>query len=235
MLESPRAIAATVVAALVCAVAASAQTSSTGPMVPRPPGTVVQSSFAYLNGVAPNAQWRAVASRQPLGTSNGRKFFQWYLTFFGSRQHAYRLRYQSPTNGGPLARVVKGSGTDMWFPVQELRIVGVASLMGEGLQQFVVQSHEMGADCGSATVVVYAGGPGASVIPAVSVANPCELTATIASGKDSILLRGPYYGPNAPMCCPTKSNASAVLSCRSGHWTESPNYYKLYVGHLPPA
>ncbi len=234
MIEPRRAILAAIVAAF-CVVPASAQTSATGPMVPSPPGSIVQSSFAYLNGVAPNAQWRAVTSRQPLGTSNGRRFYQWYLSFYGSRQHAYRLRYQSPTNGGPVARVVKGNGTDMWFPVQELHIVGVASLKGDGAQQFVVQSHEMAADCGSATVVVFAGGPEANVAPAVSVANPCELTATIVPGKDAILLRGPYYGPNAPMCCPTKTNASATLRYRGGHWIESPSYYKLYVGHLPPA
>jgi hypothetical protein len=242
MLQSRRAIIPAIVAAF-CVVAASAQTPApsraegpaTGPMLPRPPGTVTQSSFAYLNGVAPDARWRAVASRQMLGISNGRQFYQWYLSFYGSRQHAYRLRYQSPTNGGPLARVVRGSGTDMWFPVQELRIVGVASLEGENAQQFVVQSHEMAADCGSATVVVYAGGPAASVVPAVSAANPCELTATIAPDERSILLRGPYYGPKAPTCCPTNASASAVLRYRNGRWIESPDYYKLYVGHLPPA
>ncbi|HEY6325180.1 MAG TPA: hypothetical protein VIW73_01510, partial [Candidatus Cybelea sp.] len=204
------------------------------PMVPKPPGTIVQNAFVYFNGVAPNAQWRAVASKQHLGASNGRQFYQWYLSFYGSRQQAYRLRYQSPTSGGPLARVVKGSGTDMWFPVQELRIVGAAWLTPEHAQQLVVQSHEMAADCGSATVAVYAGGPGASVIPTVSVANPCELTATIAPDKESVILRGPYYGPKAPLCCPTKTNASAVLRYRNGQWTESPDYFKRYVGRLPP-
>lgn len=204
------------------------------PMVPSPPGTVVQSAFVYFNGVAPNAQWRAVASRRLLGTSNGRRFYQWYLSFYGSRQHAYRLRYQSPTNGGPLGRVVKGNGTDMWFPAQELRVIGPASLTGDGTQQLVVQSHEMAADCGSATVVVYAGGPSASVVPAVSAANPCELTAAIAPDKNSILLHGPYYGSKAPTCCPTKADASAVLRYRNGQWIETPDYYKLYVGHLPP-
>jgi len=240
MLESRRAIAATIAAALVCvpstifgAGSASAQTNA--PMVPKPPGTIAQSVFVFFNGVASNAQWRAVASKQHLGASHGRQFYQWYLTFYGSRQQAYRLRYQSPADGGPLARVVKGNGTDMWFPVQELRIVGAASLTGESAQQLVVQSHEMAADCGSATVAVFAGGPGASVIPAVSVTNPCELTATIAPDRQSVVLRGPYYSPNAPMCCPTKPRASAVLRYRSGQWTESPNYFKLYVGHLPPA
>lgn len=233
MVESHRAIVATIAAALVCGVSASAQTSN-GPMVPKPPGTIVQSAFVHFNRVAPNSQWRAVASKQHLGSSNGRQFYQWYLSFYGSRQQAYRLRYQSPTSGGPLARVVKGNGTDMWFPVQELRIVGAASLTREDAQQLVVQSHEMAADCGSATVAVFAEGSGASVIPAVSVANPCELTATIAPDKDSIVLRGPYYGPKAALCCPTKAAASAVLRYRSGQWIESPNYYKLYVGHLPP-
>jgi hypothetical protein len=235
MIKPHRAIVATIAAALVCVVSASAPTPAAGPMVPKPPGAIVQSIFVNFNGGAPNGQWRAVASKQHLGSSNGRQFYQWYLTFYGSRQHAYRLRYQSPTNGGPLARVVKGSGTDMWFPVQELRIVGAASLTREGAQQLVVQSHEMAADCGSATVAVFAGGPGASVIPAVSAANPCELTATIAPDKGSMVLHGPYYGPKAPMCCPTKPTATAVLRYRSGQWIESPDYYKLYVRHLPPA
>jgi hypothetical protein len=205
------------------------------PMVPSPPGTIVQTAFVYFNGVAPNAQWRAVASRRLLGESNGRRFYQWYLSVYGSRQQAYRLRYQSPADGGPLGRVVKGNGTDMWFPSQKLRIVGAASLTGDGAEQLVVQSHEMAADCGSAVVVVYGGGPSASVVPAVSVANPCELTATVAPDKNSILLRGPYYDEKAPTCCPTKPNASAVLHYHGGRWIETPNYYKLYVGHLPPA
>jgi len=231
MVEKHRVIIAALIAALVWSVAASAQTA---PMVPKPPGSIVQSTFGYLNGVAPDAQWRAVASRQLLGTRDGRPFYQWYFSVYASRREAYRLRYQSPTSGGPLSRVVKADGAAMSFPVAELRIDGAASLMREGVQQFVVQSHEMAADCGSATVAVFAGGPGASVVPAVSVANPCELTATIAAGRDSIVLRGPYYALKAPLCCPTKANASAVLRYRSGQWMESPKYYKLYVGHLPP-
>ncbi len=237
--ELQRAIVAAIAAALVCGPSTALRTGSVegpanGPMVPRPPGTIVQSVFVHFNGVASNAQWRGVASRQHLGSSNGRQFYQWYLTFYGSRQQAYRMRYQSPTNGGPLARIVKGSGTDMWFPVQELRIVGAAALTRDGAQQLVVQSHEMAADCGSATVAVFGGGAGASVIPVVSVANPRELTATIAPDKESIVLHGPYFASKAALCCPTKAGASAALRYRRGQWIESPNYYKLYVGHLPP-
>jgi hypothetical protein len=218
---------------LVCVVAAAAQPTH-GALVPPPPGGVVQNQRVYLNGQAMNGQWRAVASKKLVGASNGNQFYQWYLSIYAPRSAAYRLRYQSPVNGGPLERVTKANGASMWFPVQELRIVGAADLMRPGVQQLVVQSHEMAADCGSSTVTVFAGGPGGSVVPAASVANPCELSATIVRSDNSISLAGPYYSATAPMCCPTKPKASAVLRYRGGRWIESPSYYKLYPGRLPP-
>jgi hypothetical protein len=115
----------------------------------------------------------------------------------------------------------------MWFPVQQLHIVGAAKLMGSPTQQLVVQSHEMAADCGGATVTVFASGPGDSVVRAVSVTNPCELTATIGADGASIKLKGPYYSATAPMCCPTKNAASAVLRYNGGKWVETPNYFKI--------
>lgn len=202
-------------------------------LMPVPPGTIVQNSAVYLNGQTMNGQWRAVASKKLVGASNGTEFYQWYLSVYAMRSDAYHLRYQSPANGGPLSRVTQAAGAKMWFPVQELRIVGPAELMASGVQQLVVQSHEMAADCGSSTVTIFASVPGGSIAPVVSAQNPCELSATIVRGHKTILLQGPYYAANAAMCCPTKPKASATLSYRNGKWIESPNYYKLHPGRLP--
>ena len=54
-----------------------------------------------------------------------------------------------------------------------------------------------------------------------------ELRATIGADGTSIELAGPYYNASAPMCCPTKNSASAVLRYRGGKWVETPNYFKI--------
>ena len=222
------------VAIVFCAAAGFAQQPIA--FTPAPPGTLVQSQPVALGGETAAGQWRAIASNRLVGAANGTKFYQWYLSIYALRRGAYRLRYQSPGNGGPLARVTQASGgVKMWFPVQDLQIVGAARLMQPGVQQLVVRSHEAGADCGAGTVSVFASGPAGSVVPAVSVYNPCELKATILTGQNALLLAGPYYAADAAMCCPTKTSASAVLRYHDGKWSESPNYYKLFIGKLPPA
>lgn len=206
---------------------------------PAPPGTVVQDRLVYLSGEAMHSQWRAVASKKLAGAANGTSYYQWYLSIYSIDETTYRRKYESPANGGPLSTVEKApGGSSMWYPLQTMQIVGSAELVKSGVQQLVVQSHETGADCGSAIVSVFTVDAKGAVVPAVSLRNGCELTATIAHGhgavRDSILLRGPYYSATAPMCCPTKPKATAVLSYRNGKWVEIPRYYALYPGAFPP-
>lgn len=203
---------------------------------PAPPGSSVQSQLVYLNGEAMHSQWRAVASKKLVGAANGYSFYQWYLSIYAIDEATYRLKYQSPANGGPLARVTQVHGAKMWFPMQELRIVGAAELMQPATQQLVVQSHETGADCGAATVSVLTSNAVGQVAPAVSVQNGCELSASIVHGAngDTIALSGPYYGPNAALCCPIKPHASATLRYADGKWSVKPNYFQLYPGRFPP-
>lgn len=208
--------------------------------VPAPPGTVSQNQLVYLTGEAMHAQWRAVASKQLIGQGNGTTFYQWYLSVYALDGSTYRLKYQSPANGGPLSKVTQASGgAKMWFPVQTLQIAGTGEFQKAGVQQLVVSSHEMAADCGSAMVSVLAANADGTVVPAVSVRNGCSLKATIAHAKtpgarDAIVLSGPYYNATAPMCCPTKAKAAAVLSYRNGTWTETPKYYSFHAGKFPP-
>lgn len=226
-----------VFAALSLLVATAAVARGDAPaLVPAPPGSVTQSQPLYLTGGPEHAIWRAVASKELVGTAGGTKFYQWYLSIYSLRRGALRLRYQSPRNGGPLARVGQAGGAKMWSPLQDARLIGAGQFLHPGVQQLVVQSHEMAADCGSSTVTVFASTPGGSAGPAVSVGNPCELTAAIERGKngDVVRLNGPYYAADAPMCCPTKSHASAVLSHFGGKWTVTPSYFKLYAGRFPP-
>ncbi len=223
MNRSHRVVAFVIVAALAVAASAHAQ----GPaLVPAAPGTVVQSQTADLTPSAPGGPWRAVASKKVVGSGNGQTFYQWYLSVYAPRQSTFRLRYQSPANGGPLERVAQASGAKMWFPVQQLHIVGAAPLMGGGAAQLVVQSHEMAADCGSAAVTVLKAGSSDNVFRAVSVVNPCDLIAKIGADHVSIELTGPYYDANAPMCCPTKNHATAVLRYNGVRWVETPSYFK---------
>ena len=230
------------VAALLLVVPAGAQEPSATPhylFEPAPPGTIMQAQFVDLAGEVMHGQWQAVLSRKQVGNENGQSFYQWYLTIYAVSGSVFRVRYQSPGNGGPLSRVKRAAGSSkMWFPVQSVRIVGVAELMQSGVQQLVVESHEMSADCGASTVTAFMSNGKGNVVPAVAVRNGCALKATIARGngnlRDAIVLSGPYYNKTAPMCCPTKARASAVLTYRNNAWTQTPNYYEFYAGKLPP-
>lgn len=220
---------ARIIVTLAAMIAALAPASAKDAFLPPAPGGVVQTRDVAFNGESANDRWRAVVSKKLAGAGNGREFYQWYLSIYALRRGVFRLRYQSPGNGGPLARVTQANGAKMWFPVQELRIVGSPTLMRPGVQQLVVQSHEMAADCGSATVTVFASGPGGSVVPAATVENPCDLNATIVrvGNGDALELTGPYYAPNAALCCPKKPHATAVLRFRDGRWVESSNYFTI--------
>jgi hypothetical protein len=221
-----KSLAASIGIALCCVIAAFAQMPPYS-FMPAVPGSVAQSESIAFNGKNANDRWQAVVSKQLLGSGNGRSFYQWYLSIYALRRGAYRLRYESPGNGGPLSRVEQANGAKMWFPVQAVTIVGAAPLMRKGVQQLIVQSHEMSADCGSATVTIFATKPGGSVGPVATVTNPCDFGAKIAADGASVELTGPYYAANAPLCCPTKAHVTAVLRYRDGKWTESPNYFKV--------
>lgn len=194
---------------------------------PSPPGKLVQSQGVAFNGERSGAAWSAVVSKQLVGSGNGQEFYQWHLSIYAMQRGAYRLRYESPKNGGPLSRVAQANGVKMWYPVQDINIVGSAALMHSGARQFIVRTHEMAADCGSATVTLFGTKPGGSIGPILSVENPCDLSAKIAADGASLVLEGPYYGANAPLCCPTKPHATATLRYRNGKWSETPNYFKF--------
>jgi hypothetical protein len=199
---------------------------------PKPPGTIAQNQLVYLDGEAMHSQWRAVASKKLVGTASNTTFNQWYLSIYAIDGTTYKLKYQSPANGGPLSSVEKAKGADLWFPLQQLQIVGAAELMQPAVQQLVVQSHESAADCGAGFVTVLTVNGAGKVVPAVSVRNGCDLSATIlhAIGGTVIKLTGPYYSASAAMCCPTKAHASAILRYRNGAWTETPKYYEFFAG-----
>jgi hypothetical protein len=221
----------TVIIALLLSATAAAQTTPT--FVPVAPGSPVARQLVALDGLA-HARWEAVASKKLVGTGNGRDFYQWYLSIYAPRAGAYRIRYQSPRNGGPLERVAQANGAKMWFPVQDLKIVGAAQLMRKHYEQLVVSSHAMAADCGSATVTVFTAGTAGRAVPAVTVTNSCDLAVKIVNQPDGpvLELRGPYYGAGAPLCCPTNAKATAVLGYRHGKWSETPNYFKVEGGPL---
>jgi hypothetical protein len=204
---------------------------------PQPPGTIVASQVVYLAGQAMHSQWRGVLSKKFVGQSAGMNFYQWYVSIYAIDDSTYRLKYQSPGNGGPYDKLSHTSDASMWFPAQSGSIVGAAQLMGSGIEQLVVVTHQTGADCGSADLTIFAyDSKKQKVVPAATVENGCELQVKIvhdAKGADTLLLSGPYYNDTAPMCCPTKPKASATLSYINGTWVEKPNYYKLFPNAFP--
>jgi hypothetical protein len=204
---------------------------------PPPPGTVVQSQVVYLAGQAMHSQWRGVISKRVAGKGSGTTFYQWYLSIYTIDETAYHLAYQSPRDGGPLSKVEKASGGDMWYPLQSAQIVGTAQLMQPAVEQLIVSSHETGADCGSATVTVLHVNAAGKVVPAVTLQNNCSLSVRVSQGTggvpDALILNGPFYNSTAPNCCPTKAKAVATLRYRNGAWIEKPKYFTLYPNAFP--
>jgi hypothetical protein len=200
------------------------------------PGTIQQNQLLYLAGDAMHSQWRAILSKKQVGSSGHDVFYQWYLSIYAIDGTTYKLQYQSPRNGGPFSNVTKANGAPLWFPVQSGKIDAPIALMMEGKDNLVVESHEMSADCGSGVVAVFTTDNTGKVVPAVSARNGCELTASPVNSKAgrSLTLAGPYYGPNAAMCCPTIVKAVATLQYANGKWVETPNRYELFPGKLPP-
>jgi hypothetical protein len=204
--------------------------------IPPPPGKMVESRLVALSGAGTQGRWRAVLSRKVVGREGDQRFYQWYLTLYAPNAAGdYVQKYRAPGNGTSslLTVVEKARGANLWFPVQTVKIVGSAELMQPGVQQLVVAVHESGADCGAATVTIlrYDQASG-KIAPAVSVRTGCRLDAGIVrtSSGDALRLNGPYYGPEAPLCCPTKPKASALLRYRAGRWIQSPAYYEMSVG-----
>ncbi len=204
---------------------------------PKPPGTIVQSRLAYLMGDGMQSQWRAVLSRKAVGKNNNEPAYQYYISIYQIDYNTatYHLRYQSPLNGGPLDKVEKPASSPLWFPLQTAKLIGVGQLMHPGVDEVVMLSHQTGADCGSADLTVFGATSKGKVVPEVTVQNGCALDVKIVKkgNLDVLQLSGPYYGPKAAMCCPTKPKASATLQFVNGKWVETPNYYKFFVKAFP--
>jgi len=195
---------------------------------PKPPGSLEQSQLFFPMGEGMQSQWRATASRVHMSGSA----YQWYLSIYAIDYDTatYKLQYQSPRDGAPLSRVTKASGANLWFPLQDLHIVGEAQLERPAVEDLVVQSHEAGADCGTATVTVFTyDWTQRQIRPTMRVSNGCELSASVVhlSTSDELKLVGPYYGPGAPLCCPTKESAVAYVRSINGKWVQTPSYFSL--------
>ena len=194
-----------------------------------PPGQVVQDTAAYLTGEGMNSAWHVVASRKMIGKQMGKTpVYQWYLSFYAPAQNGGKLVYQLPNEGHELlSRVTKAHGAPLYFPQQDLKIVGAAEFEKSGVEQVVVWDHQSGADCGAADVTVFGANAKGQVEQSVHVENGCSLEAKIVKhgNLSAVHLSGPYYGPKAPMCCPTEPKASATLAYANGAWSVNPNYY----------
>ena len=198
---------------------------------PQPPGTIVQSTVVYLAGEAMHSQWRAVISKALVGRDGSRPFYQWYLSIYQIDGTVYHLKYRSPKNPVPFDTVARAHGANMWFPVQEGSIAGTGELMGnDGVQQVVVASHATGADCGMGRIdVLFQDAAMQMIMPTLTIENYCDLSAKVVTDSHGTVLAvtGPYYAPNAALCCPTKPKVTAIFRFTSKGWTQTPRYFKV--------
>jgi hypothetical protein len=197
-----------------------------------PPGRVMQTAAAYLNGDAMHSIWYVVASRKPAGKNMGKvPVYQWYLSFYApDGDDGGKLVYRLPDKQGTLlSRVEKAHGAEMYFPMQDVKIVGTGQFEHSGVDDVVIWDHQGAADCGASDVTVFGADSNQRVVQRIHVENGCSLTAKILqrNGSPAILLSGPYYASNAPMCCPTKPKASATLVYQNGGWKMTPDYYAI--------
>lgn len=210
---------------LICAAAVLAASLSIGATpAPNydnpPPGTAVQDVTAYLSGEGMNSAWHVVTSRTQ---------HQWYVSFYAPSANGLKLAYRLPRdNDKLLAKVVKAKGADMYFPHADVRIAGAAELEKTGVQDVVLQIHQIGADCGMADVAVFGADSQMNVRPRAHVQNPCDLQASVVKNGSlaAVQLQGPYYAPSAALCCPTKPHVTALLSFQNGSWTVRPRYFE---------
>lgn len=197
-----------------------------------PPGQVMQKTVAYLTGEAMHSAWFVVASRKMAGRQMGKTpVYQWYLSFYApDGNDGGKLVYQLPDEQGDLlSHVTKAHGARMYFPQQDVKIAGAAEFEQSGVQDVVVWDHQAGADCGTADVTVFGANTKGQVEQRVHVQNGCSLNAKIVKhgALSAVQLSGPYYGPKAALCCPTKPHASALLLFRNGDWSMTPTYYTI--------
>lgn len=199
----------------------------------QPPGQIVQDVKAYLSGEAMNSAWHVVASRSVAGKHMGKTpVYQYYLSFYAPAQNGLKLVYRLPNASTFLIpKVTKAIGAEMYFPIEQLKIVGTGELEQSGVQDVVVQTHRYAADCGSSIVAVFGAKPGGTmaVQPRVSVVNSCSLTASIVKdgALQAVQLAGPYYSPKAALCCPTKPHVTATLAYSKGAWKVNPSYFLI--------
>lgn len=199
---------------------------------PAPPGQLMQRTVAYLSGEAMHSMWYVAASRKLAGKNMGKTpVYQWYLSFYAPDGNGGgKLVYQLPDKQGTLlSKIEKAHGAQMYFPSQDLKIVGAAEFERSGVQDVVVWDHQAGADCGSADVTVFGANAKNQIVQRVHVQNGCQLDAKIVKhgALSAVRLIGPYYAANAAMCCPTKPKASALLAYKNGTWSVTPKYYVI--------
>jgi hypothetical protein len=201
-----------------------------------PPGIVVQDVTAYLSGEGMNSAWHAVSSRVLVGHQMGKEpAYQWFLSIYAPSANGLKLVYQLPSaEHHILSRVEQAHGAEMYFPVQQLRIAGAGELEQSGVQDLVIQTHEFAADCGESTVAVLGTDQKEAVVTRAQVTNGCDLSASIVKNGSlqAVQLTGPYYGPKAPLCCPTEAHATAMLSFANGRWSVTPKYFTLAASQV---
>jgi hypothetical protein len=201
----------------------------------KPPGQIVKTVTVYLAGEAMNSRYQAVLSRVQIAPAKGQTAarYQPYLTIYQQSADTFVQMYQAPGKNdyldllGQIQPIPSAPG--MYEPsVEDVKLVGAGEFMQPTVQQLVVQAYSAGADCGATAVHVIAlRSEGHALVDSLKVSNYCDLSASIVG--NTIKLDGPYYGKDAPLCCPTKNSATATATydMRRHTWTVSPRYFEV--------
>lgn len=155
--------------------------------------------------------------------------YQYRLTVYSTGANGKQtIAYRSPGRDTFLSKVVKAQSGGPAFPSQSATIAGVTRAANGRVPVLVVERYEMGADCGSSQVAVFAAS-GDTVRRVTTIENPCDLSARIVrrGARDDIELTGPYYKANDPLCCPSKPRVRArLVPGRGGRWIVMPPTFR---------
>lgn len=199
-------------------------------LAPPPPGHVVQNVTAYLSGDGMSSRWQVVTSKTLAGKAMGKTpVYQWTLSIYSPPDGPKaRLAFRSPGLSDLIPTVQRAPNAQMYFPVEDVKIAGTGQLERPAVDDVVIVTHAVGADCGTATVSILGTDPNGDVMVRRQVSNYCDLKAQVVrDGKlDAVRLSGAYYAHNSPVCCPAKAHVSAMLRYRNGQWTVTPAYFK---------
>lgn len=202
------------IAILLLTLSACGRTSSPSPQAARP-------SFTGLGRLLPG---RLSILRLDDGPSVdavvlSRQSRRYHLEVFRWTAHGWQSLPLAPAVRAAIPDYPSGPGQEV-----SVSFGGAGHLSGRRGTVFVLLVHTAGADCGDTAAYLLAVQHG-RLEELLATGDACSLEASMRGG--SLVLRGPVYGPDTPLCCPQRIG-QALVRYQRGRWIERPRLFPLF-------